>query len=133
MTTWVEGLEDTTAGDAGGRPIGFGIDKVLKFPKGTYDAFEVAGTTTKIFYFCPSNGGTLKFGTVTAAEVATAKMGATTSLSSWVPANPEDYGLPACNGTASNATGTTDSGHVCMCDRGTFSCANSATAYSPML
>ena len=27
----------------------------------------------------------------------------------------------------------TDSGHVCMCDRGTFFCANSATAYSPML
>ena len=60
-------------------------------------------------------------------------MGVTTSLSSWVPANPEDYGLPACNGTASNATVTTDSGHVCMCDRGTFFCANSATPYQAML
>jgi ABC-type antimicrobial peptide transport system permease subunit len=134
VTTWVDGAAETTVDGASGRPIGFGIDKVLKFPKGTYETtFELVGTPTKIYYFCPSNGGTLKFGTVTAAEVATAKMGATTSLSNWVPANPEDYGLPACNGTASNATVTTDSGHVCMCDRGTFFCANSATAYSPML
>ena len=34
VTTWVDGLADTTVGGAGGRPIGFGIDKELKFPKG---------------------------------------------------------------------------------------------------
>ena len=46
VTTWVEGLEDTTVGGAGGRPIGFGIDKELKFPKGTYEStFEVAART----------------------------------------------------------------------------------------
>ena len=33
VTTWVEGLEDTTVGDAGGRPIGFGIDKGSSSPR----------------------------------------------------------------------------------------------------
>ena len=65
MTTWVEGLEGTTVGDAGGRPIGFGIDKELKFPKEVWkpspektSLFETQ--TVKIYYYCPDGDGKLE-------------------------------------------------------------------------
>ena len=113
VTTWVDGLEETTAegkdegGNVMGRPIGFGIDKVLKFPKGTYEStFEVA-VSTKIYYYCPDGDGTLEYRTTTPAAVAAAKSVALSSFSNYFPVTPEDYGLPPCPESARNETVTT--------------------------
>ena len=76
MTTWVEGLEDTTVGDAGGRPIGFGIDKELKFPKEVWKPSPEKTTdfetrNVKIYYYCPDGTGTLESRTTTPTLVET--------------------------------------------------------------
>ena len=111
VTTWVEGLEDKTVGDAGGRPIGFGIDKVLKFPKGTYEStFEVA-VSTKIYYYCPDGDGKLEIRETTPDLVEkgyTAAQTAALGLADPMFAvDPTKYGLPPCPESARNETVTT--------------------------
>ena len=114
VTTWVDGLEETTAegkdegGNVMGRPIGFGIDKVLKFPKGTYEStFEVAAST-KIYYYCPDGDGTLETRETTPDLVEkgyTAAQTAALGLSDPMFAvDPTDYGLPPCPESARNET-----------------------------
>ena len=112
MTTWVDGLADETVGDAGGRPIGFGIDKELKFPKEVWkpspektSLFETQ--TVKIYYYCPDGDGTLEYRTTSPAAVAAAKSVALSSFSNYFPVEPEDYGLPPCPESAINRTDTT--------------------------
>ena len=116
MTTWVDGLADETVGDAGGRPIGFGIDKELKFPKEVWkpspektSIFETQ--TVKIYYYCPDGAGTLESRTTTPKLVADGYMAAATAaaqaLSNYFPVEPADYGLPPCPDSASNETVTT--------------------------
>jgi len=112
VTTWVDGLADETVGDAGGRPIGFGIDKELKFPKEVWkpspektSLFETQ--TVKIYYYCPDGDGTLEYRTTSPAAVTAAKSVALSSFSNYFPVEPEDYGLPPCPESARNETVTT--------------------------
>ena len=116
MTTWVDGLADETVGDAGGRPIGFGIDKELKFPKEVWKPSPEKTTlfetqTVKIYYYCPDGAGTLESRTTTPKLVADGYMAAATAaaqaLSNYFPVTPEDYGLPPCPESAINRTDTT--------------------------
>jgi hypothetical protein len=136
VTTWVDGLADTTVDGAGGRPIGFGIDKELKFPKGTYEStFEAQNVG--IYYYCPDVGpptfsSALESRTTTPAEVQAAKTVAVSSLSNYFPVTPEDYGLPPCPDSASNQTVTTDE-LSCRCDNGTTFCTRVESGHVTML
>ena len=161
MTTWVDGLADTTVDGAGGRPIGFGIDKELKFPKGTYEStFEEQNVG--IYYYCPDVGpptfsSALESRTTTPAEVQAAKTVALSSLSNYFPVEPEDYGLPPCPESAINRTDTTGArlprrrnprarsppAHPpapspadelsCTCDKGTTFCTRVESGHVTML
>ena len=115
MTTWVEGLEDTTVGDAGGRPIGFGIDKELKFPKEVWKPSPEKTTlfetqTVKIYYYCPDGAGTLESRTTTPTLVYTgytaAAEAASQALSNYFPVSPR-LRAAAVPESASNETVTT--------------------------
>ena len=116
MTTWVDGLADETVGDAGGRPIGFGIDKELKFPKEVWKPSPEKTTlfetqTVKIYYYCPDGDGTLEIRETTPDLVEkgyTAAQTAALGLSDPMFAvDPTDYGLPPCPESAINRTDTT--------------------------
>ena len=116
MTTWVEGLEDTTVGGAGGRPIGFGIDKELKFPKEAWKPSPEKTTlfetqTVKIYYYCPDGDGKLETRETTPDLVETGYTAAqTAALGLSAPmfaVAPTKYGLPPCPESARNETVTT--------------------------
>ena len=106
MTTWVEGLELTVGG---AEPIGFGIDKELKFPrvwKPSPEKTTVFETqTVKIYYYCPDGAGTLESRTTTANWWRTGTWPLRRPLrrlSNYFPVEPEDYGLPPCPESARN-------------------------------
>ena len=116
MTTWVDGPADETVGDAGGRPIGFGIDKELKFPKEVWKPSPEKTTlfetqTVKIYYYCPDGDGTLETRETTPDLVEkgyTAAQTAALGLADPMFAvDPTDYGLPPCPESARNETVTT--------------------------
>ena len=116
MTTWVDGLADEKVDAGGGKPIGFGIDKELKFPKEVWkpspektSLFETQ--TVKIYYYCPDGDGTLETRETTPDLVEkgyTAAQTAALGLADPMFAvDPTDYGLPPCPESARNETVTT--------------------------
>ena len=113
MTTWVDGLADETVGDAGGRPIGFGIDKELKFPKEVWkpspektSLFETQ--TVKIYYYCPDGDGKLEIRETTPDLVEKGYEAAQTAAQGlsdpMFAVDPTDYGLPPCPESARDET-----------------------------
>ena len=116
MTTWVDGLADEKVDAGGGKPIGFGIDKELKFPKEVWkpspektSLFETQ--TVKIYYYCPDGDGTLETRETTPDLVEkgyTAAQTAALGLADPMFAvDPTKYGLPPCPESARNETVTT--------------------------
>ena len=90
---------------------GFGIDKELKFPKGTYESTFEETASTKIYYYCPDGDGKLEIRETTPDLVEkgyTAAQTAALGLSDPMFAvDPTDYGLPPCPESARNETVTT--------------------------
>ena len=111
VTTWVDGLADTTVGGAGGRPIGFGIDKELKFPKGGTSRPSFETQTVKIYYYCPDGDGTLEIRDDDARgwwrRRTRRRKPRCRHSATMFPVEPEDYGLPPCPESAINRTDTT--------------------------
>ena len=116
MTTWVDGLADEKVDAGGGKPIGFGIDKELKFPKEVWkpspektSLFETQ--TVKIYYYCPDGDGKLEIRETTPDLVEkgyTAAQTAALGLADPMFAvDPTKYGLPPCPESARNETVTT--------------------------
>ena len=113
MTTWVDGLADEKVDAGGGKPIGFGIDKELKFPKEVWkpspektSLFETQ--TVKIYYYCPDGDGKLEIRETTPGLVETGYTAAQTAAlglsDPMFAVDPTDYGLPPCPESARNET-----------------------------